>query len=121
MLSESSDCERSARQLYFTSINNMKKLIGILCITIFLASLGWKLSQSYLTIKSDVPLIDIGYLKVSENAAIQIKSGIVSNTSGSGSYIINNPITYQIDNAISIIASVSCLLAGIALLKKESI
>jgi hypothetical protein len=29
----------------------MKKAIGILCITISLASLGWKLSQTYLTIK----------------------------------------------------------------------
>jgi hypothetical protein len=83
--------------------------------------LGWKLSQSYLTIKSDVPLIDIGYLKVSDNSVIQIKNGIISNTSGSGGYSVNNPINYQIDGAISIAASVSRLLAGIVLLKKESI
>jgi hypothetical protein len=90
---------------------NMKKTIGILCITISIASLGWKLSQAYLTIKSDVPLIDIGYLKVSENSVIQIKSDIVSSTSGSGGYTIDNPINYQIDGAIYIIASISCLLA----------
>jgi hypothetical protein len=99
----------------------MKKAIGILCIAVSLASLGWKLSQSYLTVKSDLSLVDIGYLKVSDNAVVQIKSGVVSNTSGSGRYSVNTPINYQIDGAISIAASLSCLLAGIALLKKESI
>jgi hypothetical protein len=89
----------------------MKKTIGILGITISLASLGWKLSQAYLTIKPDVPLTDVGYLKVSENAVIQIKSGTVSNTSESGVYIVNNPINYQIDSAIFIVASMSCWLA----------
>jgi hypothetical protein len=99
----------------------MKKAIGILCLTVSLVSLGWKLSQTYLTIKSNVPLTDIGYLKVSENAVIQIKNGIASNTSGSGGYTVNTPINYQIDGAIYVMASISCLLAGVALLKKERI
>jgi hypothetical protein len=99
----------------------MKKAIGILCITVSLVSLGWKLSQTYLTIKPNAPLIDVGYLKVSENAVLQIKNGIISNTSGSGAYSVNTLLTYQIDGAISTIASMSCLLAGIALLKKENI
>jgi hypothetical protein len=105
-------------QLYFTPINIMKKAIGILCITIALASLGWKLSQAALTAKSDAPLIDIGYLKASENTVIQIKNGTL-NAASSGEYSVNNPINYQIDGAISILASMSCLLAGITLLKKR--
>jgi hypothetical protein len=99
----------------------MNKAIGILCIAVSLASLGWKASQSYLTLKSNVPLVDVGYLKVSDNAVVQIKSGVVSNTSGTGTYSVNTPINYQIDGAIYIAASLSCLLAGITLLKKESI
>jgi hypothetical protein len=106
----------------------MKKAIGILCITISLASLGWKLTQAYFitgttTINGKavkaVALTDIGYLKVSENAVIQIKNGIVSNTT-SGEFDITTPLKYQIDNAIAISASVSCLLAGIVLLKKDA-
>jgi hypothetical protein len=107
----------------------MKKAIGILCITISLASLGWKLTQAYFggtttsyingkAVKAAV-LTDIGYLKVSENAVIQIKNGIVSNTT-SGEFSIITPLKYQIDNAIAISASVSCLLAGIVLLKKDA-
>jgi hypothetical protein len=106
----------------------MKKAIGILCITISLTSLGWKLTQaffggttSYINGKAvkAVALTDIGYLKVSENAVIQIKNGIVSNTT-SGEFTIITPLKYQIDNAIAISASVSCLLAGIVLLKKDA-
>jgi uncharacterized membrane protein YraQ (UPF0718 family) len=108
----------------------MKKAIGILCITISLASLGWKLTQAYFfggtttsyingkAVKA-VALTDIGYLKVSENAVIQIKNGIVSNTT-SGEFRITTPLKYQIDNAIEISASASCLLAGIVLLKKDA-
>jgi hypothetical protein len=108
----------------------MKKAIGILCITISLASLGWKLTQAFFTGTSTsyingqavkaVALTDIGYLKVSENAVIQIKNGIVSNTT-SGEFSIITPLKYQIDDAIAISTSVSCLLAGIVLLKKERI
>jgi hypothetical protein len=108
----------------------MKKATGILCITISLAYLGWKLTQAYFTpgtttsyingkaIK-DVALTDIGYLKVSEDAVAQIKNGIVSNTT-SGKVNITTPINYQIDNAIAISASLSCLLAGMILLKKDA-
>jgi hypothetical protein len=108
----------------------MKKAIGILCITISLASLGWKLTQaffggtstSYINGKAveAVALTDIGYLKVSDNAVVQIKNGIVSNTT-SGEVSITTPLKYQVDDAIAISASVSCLLAGIVLLKKERI
>jgi hypothetical protein len=104
----------------------MKKAIGILCITVSIASLGWKLTQAYFggttTSYIDgkaVALTDIGYLKVSENAIIQIKNGIVSNTT-SGEFSIITPLKYQIDNAIAISASLSCWLAGITLLKKEA-
>jgi hypothetical protein len=107
----------------------MKKAIGILCITVSIASLGWKLTQAYFggttTTFIDgkaveaVPLIDIGYLKVSENAVLQVKNGIVSNTT-SGNFTIITPLKYQIDNAIAVSASLSCLLAGIILLKKEA-
>jgi hypothetical protein len=108
----------------------MKKAIGILCIAISLASLGWKLTQaffggtstSYINGKAveAVALTDIGYLKVSDNAVVQIKNGIVSNTT-SGEVSITTPLKYQVDDAIAISASVSCLLAGIVLLKKERI
>jgi hypothetical protein len=110
----------------------MKKAIGILCITISLASLGWKLTQAFFTVGRTTSyidgkeviraaaLIDIGHLKVSENAVIQIKNGIVSNTT-SGEFSIITPLKYQVDDAIAISTSVSCLLAGIVLLKKERI
>jgi hypothetical protein len=102
----------------------MKKAVGILCITVALASLGWKLTQAYFggttTSYIDgkaVALTDIGYLKVSDNAVIQIKNGVVSNTT-SGELHITTPLNYRIDNAIAVSASLSCLLAGIVLLKK---
>jgi hypothetical protein len=108
----------------------MKKAVGILCIAVSVASLGWKLSQAFFTAGTStsyingkavkaVALTDIGYLKVSENAVVQIKNGIVSNTT-SGAIHITTPIKYQIDDAIAISASASCLLAGIVLLKKEN-
>jgi hypothetical protein len=104
----------------------MKKAVGILCITVALASLGWKLTQAYFggttTSYIDgeaVPLIDIGYLQVSENAVLQVKNGIVSNTT-SGNFTIITPLKYQIDNAIAVSTSLSCLLAGIVLLKKDA-
>ncbi len=109
----------------------MKKAIGILCIAISLASLGWKFTQAFFTVGRTtsyidgkavkaVALTDIGYLKVSDNAVIQIKNGIVSNTT-SGEFDITTPLKYQVDDAIAISTSVSCLLAGIVLLKKERI
>jgi hypothetical protein len=81
------------------SPDNMKKTIGVLCIAISIASLGWKLTQGFMTLKSESSLIDIGYLRVRDG--------------------IDSPLNHKIDLGIYIAASTACLLAAIALLKKE--
>jgi hypothetical protein len=97
----------------------MKKTIGILCMAIFLISLGWKLTQSFMTLKSDPSLVDVGYLRVSDGSVLEFKNGTATSISGSGKYRIDSPVNYKIDLGIYIAASAACLLASIALLKKE--
>ncbi len=96
----------------------MKKTAGVLCLAIFLASLGWKLTQSFMTSKSESSLVDIGYLRVSDGSVLEFKNGRTT-ISGSGKYSIENPINYKIDLAIYTAASAACLFAAIVLLKKE--
>jgi hypothetical protein len=95
----------------------MKKAIGILCSTVFLASLGWKVVQFSFTAKPNASLIDVGYVRVSDNVVVQIKNGILSHTT-SGESSVEKPIVRQVDGAMYVVASLSCLLAGITLLKK---
>jgi hypothetical protein len=97
----------------------MRKTIRVLCLTIFLASLGWKLTQGFMTSKSESSLVDIGYLRVSDGSVLEFKNGKTTNISGSGSYSIENSLNYKIDLGIYIAASAACFLAAIALLKKE--
>jgi hypothetical protein len=97
---------------------DMKKTIGVLCLSIFVASLGWKLTQSFMTSKSEPSLVDVGYLHVSDGSVLEFKNGTAS-ISGSGKYSIKSPINYKIDLGIYLAASAACLLAGITLLKKE--
>jgi hypothetical protein len=97
----------------------MKKKIGILCLTISLASLGWKLTQSFMTLKSEASLVDIGYLRVSEGSVLEFKNGTTTRISGSGNHSIKTPLNYKIDLGIYTAASAACFLAGIVLLKKE--
>jgi hypothetical protein len=97
----------------------MKKTIGVLCIAIFLTSLGWKLTQGFMTLKSESSLVDIGYLRVSDGSVLEFKNGTTTSISGSGKYSIESPVSYKIDLGIYIAASTGCLLAAIALLKKE--
>jgi hypothetical protein len=96
----------------------MKKTIGILCAAIFLASLGWKITQSAFTLKSESSLVDVGYLRVSEGSVLEFKNGTTTR-SVSGSHSIESPITRKIDLGIYTAASAACLLAAIALLKPE--
>jgi hypothetical protein len=97
----------------------MKKTIGVLCIAIFLTSLGWKLTQGFMTLKSESSLVDIGYLRVSDGSVLEFKNGTTTSISGSGKYSIESPVSYKIDLGIYIAASTGCLLAAIALLMKE--
>jgi hypothetical protein len=97
----------------------MKKTIGILCIAVFLASLGWQLTQSFFMVKSESSLVDVGYLRVSDGAVLEFKNGTTTNISGPGHYSIVSPVKYKIDLAIYTAASAACLLAAIALLKPE--
>ncbi len=96
----------------------MKKTIGVLCITIFLVSLGWKVTQSFFTLKSE-NLVDIGYLRVRDGSVLEFKNGVTTSVSGSGGYSIESPVSRQIDLGIYAAASAACLLAAIALLKQE--
>ena len=52
----------------------MKKTIGVLCTIIFLASMGWKLTQALMTIKSESNLVEIGYLRVSDGSVLEFKT-----------------------------------------------
>jgi hypothetical protein len=97
----------------------MKKTIGVLCMAIFLTSLGWKLTQSFMTLKSEPSLVDIGYLRVNDGSVLEFKNGAAASISGSGKYSIDSPVNHKIDLGIYIAASAACLLASIALLKKE--
>ncbi len=99
--------------------NDMKKTIGVLCITISLASLGWKLTQSFMTLKSESSLVDIGYLRVSDGSVLEFKNGTTTSISGSGKYSIESPISHKIDLGIYLAASTACFLAAVALLKQE--
>jgi hypothetical protein len=99
------------------STSNMKKTIGVLCLTVAIASLGWKLAQSYMTVKSD-SFVDVGYLQVRDGSVLKFENGKTT-LSGSGAYSIVNPLNYKIDLGIYIAASAACLLAAIELLKKE--
>jgi hypothetical protein len=95
----------------------MKKTIGVLCLATFLASLGWKLTQSSMMV-SDSGLVDVGYLRVKDGSVLEFKNGVTTLTSGSGRYSIVNPLNYKIELGIYIAASAACLLAAIELLKK---
>lgn len=95
----------------------MKKAIGILCVLIFLASLGWKLTQLGLDI-GNTDFVDVGYLQVSDGSVLQFKDGEIITISGTG-FSVGNPVVYKVNDAIYIAASVTCLLAAIALLKKD--
>jgi hypothetical protein len=97
----------------------MKKTIGVLCIAIFLTSLGWKLAQGFITVKSESNLVDIGYLRVSDGSVLEFKNGKTTIISGPGQYSIDSPVSHKIDLGIYIAASAACLLAAIALLKQE--
>jgi hypothetical protein len=97
--------------------SNMKKTIGVLCLATFLASLGWKLTQSSMMI-SDSGLVDVGYLRVRDGSVLEFKNGATT-LSGLGRYSIVNPLNYKIELGIYIAASAACLLAAITLLKKE--
>jgi hypothetical protein len=108
----------SSAKINFPPIN-MNKTIGVLCIAIFLASLGWKLTQSFMTIKSESSLVDVGYLRVSDGSVLEFKNGTTTIVSGSGKYSIDSPVNNKIDLGIYIAASAGCLIAAIALLKKE--
>jgi hypothetical protein len=96
---------------------NMKKTIGVLCLATFLASLGWKLTQSSMMV-SDSGLVDVGYLRVRDGSVLEFKNGATTLASGSGRYSIVNPLNYKIELGIYIAASAACLLAAIELLKK---
>jgi hypothetical protein len=100
------------------STSNMKKTIGVLCLTIAIASLGWKLTQSLMTIQSDPSFVDVGYLRVRDGSVLKVKNGVMI-LSGSGEYSVVNPLNYKIELGIYIAASAACLLAAIELLKKE--
>jgi hypothetical protein len=97
----------------------MKKTIGVLCMAVFLASLGWKLTQSFFMVKSESSLVDVGYLRVSDGAVLAFKNGTAT-ISGPGNYSIEKPVSRNIDLAIYTAASAACLLAAIALLKQET-
>jgi hypothetical protein len=98
----------------------MKKTVGVLCITISIISLGWKLTQSFFTAMPDSSLVYVGYLRVSEGSVLEFKDGKVTR-SGSGKHSIDSPVNYKIDLGIYIAASAACLLAAIALLKQEKV
>ncbi|PSB51449.1 hypothetical protein [Chamaesiphon polymorphus] len=97
----------------------MKKTIGVLCLAIFLTSLGWKLAQGLMTVKSEPSLVDIGYLQVRDGSVLEFKNGRATIISGSGQYSIESPVSHKIDLGIYLAASAACLFAAIALLKKE--
>jgi hypothetical protein len=112
----------------------MNKTIGFLCIAVFLASLGWRVTQAAMTpaasyqktaldekmTRQPEPSVDVGYLRVKDGAVLEFKNGTITSVSGrSTSYSIELPITRKIDLAIYTAASATCLLAAIALLKPK--
>jgi hypothetical protein len=98
----------------------MNKTIGWLCTAVFLASLGWTITQAAMTVKSDDPsLVDVGYVQASNGAVLEFKDGKATSVSGPGKYSVEFPVKRKIDRAIYTVASAACLLAAIALLKPE--
>ena len=69
--------------------------------------------------KSESNLVDIGYLRVRDGSVLEFKNGKTTIISGSGQYSIESPVSHKIDLGIYIATSAACLLAAIALLKKE--
>jgi hypothetical protein len=110
----------------------MKKPIGFLCIAVFLASLGWKVTQAAMSpgdssgkmatgeIIPEPSYVDVGYLRVKDGAVLKFENGTITSVSGqSTSFSIELPLTRKIDLAIYTASSAACLLAAIALLKPE--
>jgi hypothetical protein len=109
----------------------MNKPIGILCLAVVLASLGWRVTQAALTpgrssgtmatgeIIPEPSYVDVGYLRVKDGAVLKFENGTITSVSGATSFSIELPLTRKIDLAIYIASSAACLLAAIALLKPE--
>jgi hypothetical protein len=107
----------------------MNKPIGILCLAVVLASLGWRVTQAALSpgrssgtmatgeIIPEPSYVDVGYLRVKDGAVLEFKNGTITSVSGPTSYSVEFPVSRKIDLAIYTAASAACLLAAIALLK----
>jgi len=98
----------------------MKKIASVLSIAIFIAFLLWQATKLFLlaqTPSNAQRYVSVGNLQIVEGTVLEFKTQAISVVSGGG-FILEKPIVSLIDNTLLIAASITCLLAAIALRRK---
>jgi len=97
----------------------MKKIASVLSIAIFIAFLLWQATKLFLFAQpiNAQRYVSVGNLQIVEGTVLEFKNQAISVVSGGG-FILEKPIVSLIDNTLLIAASITCLLAAIALRRK---
>jgi hypothetical protein len=97
----------------------MKKIASTLSIAIFIAFLLWQATKVFLLTQpiNAQRYVSVGNLQIGEGTVLEFRNQAISVVSGGG-FILEKPIVSLIDNTLLIAASITCLLAAIALRRK---
>ena len=97
----------------------MRKLLGVLCILVAVASGGWKAYDAYAGgTRSD--LMHVGDVSVSEGATVQFVSQDDYHLVGLGELSVVRPIVHQVNGILWSLSAVLAFAAGITLLTNGS-
>ena len=94
----------------------MKKILGVLCILIAVASGGWKVGKMYLSDNTS-NLIHVGDVSVREGTTVQFV-GQDQNLIGPGMISVVKPAILQIEGILWLLSATFAFVSGITLLRK---
>ena len=98
----------------------MRKLLGILCILIAVASGGWKAAYDAYAGGTRFDLMHVGDVSVSEGATVQFVGRDDYHLVGPGEFSVVRPIVLQVNAILWLLSAVLAFAAGITLLTTGS-